>query len=85
MSTGSGARLGVDGEEDVGTVLEGVDDKHGVDNALMPVGRDSVSATTFCSPATCRMSVVNSEINDKCRVCLGDRSADDVMAPHNGL
>ena len=30
-------------------------------------GRNRVSATTFCSPATCRMSLVNSATELSCR------------------
>ena len=48
-------------------------------------GRERVSATTLSAPERCRRSVVNSEMKERCRVCLGERSAEDLMAPHNGL
>ena len=48
-------------------------------------GRDKASATTFWVPERCLKSVVNSEIKDKCLVCLGERSVEDVMAPQSGL
>ena len=48
-------------------------------------GRDRASATTFWEPERCRMSVVNSEMKDRCRVCLGDLSVEDAMAPQRGL
>ena len=48
-------------------------------------GRERASATTFWAPDRWRRSVVNSEINDKCLVCLGERSAADLIAPQSGL
>ena len=48
-------------------------------------GRDRASATTLSDPERCRISVVNSEMKERCLVCLGDLSAEEVMAPHSGL
>ena len=48
-------------------------------------GRERVSATTLSTPERCRRSVVNSEMKERCRVCRGERSAEDLIAPHNGL
>ena len=47
--------------------------------------RDSASAASFLHPDICRMSPVNSEMNDKWRHCLGDFSVKSVMAVVNGL
>ena len=48
-------------------------------------GRLKVSATTLAAPATCRMSVTNSEMYDRWRVCRGDFSAEEDRAPQRGL
>ena len=48
------------------------------------VGRDSASATTLSTPDTCRTSVVNSEMYERCLVCRGERSVEEVIAPHRG-
>ena len=50
-----------------------------------PGGRLRTSATKFAEPATCRISEVNSEINDKWRVWRGDLSAELAKAPQSGL
>ena len=44
-----------------------------------------VSATTLEAPETCLTSVVNSAKKERCRVCLGERSAELAKAPHKGL
>ena len=48
-------------------------------------GRERQSATTLVTPGTCRMSVVNSAINDRCLVWRGERSVALPMAPQSGL
>ena len=42
--------------------------------------RDKASATIFSSPMMCRISVVNSEINDNWRSTRGDFSVFEVKA-----
>ena len=48
-------------------------------------GRLKQSATTFEAPGTCRISVVNSAMKERCRDCLGDLSVALPIAPQSGL
>ena len=49
------------------------------------MGLERLSATGLSSPLTCRMSVVNSEMYDKCRSCRGVRDVAVGMTNVRGL
>ena len=67
-------------EEEEGTPTALTDDGVWID------GRDKASATTLRFPLMCPMSLENSEMKERWRVCRGDRwSVEEVKAWVNGL